>query len=569
VTGVAKRQIRRDVQGVTHETTDLRNKECFVEMHRDVFRHVGKWGKDLTWGGPRWVLDDTGGGLRLAAETARIRVAQSLDDLHVAQKAYAEAEEAGDERCANSAKRRIAAANRLFQWAVKSQNASRLNAMLALARTDATIAIRHEDLDANPMLLNVANGTIDLVSGELRPHDPADRITKLADVVFDKDAKCPTWDAFLHHSMGGNAEMVDFLWRAVGYCLTGSIVEHILVFLYGPTGTGKSTFFGLLHDVLGDYASRAPRGLLFQSRGDRHETELTTLFGARVATCNEIDEGATFDEALVKDLTGGERMTARRMREDHWTWAPTHKILIGGNHKPNVRNFDDAIRRRLRLVPWAFPPKTVDKALPEKLRAERPGILAWAVRGCLEWQKRGLGEPVAVREATDAYQEESDVLGEFMRLYVSFADPDAATARKALRTAYEEYARENGLSPVGAKRFAKRLRDKGVTETTVRTGGKSSDGWRGVRLLTDLERVAAGRWERRDIGTCRDQVTDESPRENITLSINRDLPPTSPLLTTGAEPFADDDGEPFYEPDDADERMAIVEEGAGGSNAAQ
>jgi len=204
------------------------------------------------------------------------------------------------------------------------------------------------------------------------------------------------------------------------------------------------------------------------------------LFGARSVFCSEIEEGATFDEALVKDLTGGEAVTARRMREDNWSFDATHKLAIPGNHKPNVRNFDDAIRRRVRLIPWTVPPTTPDKGLVDKLKDELPGILADAVRGCLEWQRDGLGEPVAVRDATDAYQDESDVLAEFCRLYLTFAEPDATVARRTIRGVYETYCEENGITPVGARRFAAKLRANGVSATSVRLpSGKPADGWRG------------------------------------------------------------------------------------------
>jgi putative DNA primase/helicase len=537
---------KRD-SGLTHDCTDLRNAERLVELHGERLRYVHAWKKPLVWSGCRWSVDDTGAALRLAAGTARRMLSVATEELHVAQQAFADAKAGGDEQRATEAEGEIARAKARWGHAIKTQQSSKLHAMLELAFADAAVAVRHEELDADPLLLNVENGTIDLRTGALRPHEPSDLITKLIPIAYEPNAMCPTWDAFLNAAQSGNDDMLTFLRRSRGYMLTGLTREHVLFFMFGPTGTGKSTYFVTLHALLGEYGARAPRGLLIKSNGEKHETGLTTLFGARFVSCSEVDEGAVIDEALVKDLTGGESISARRMREDNWTFAPTHKLAIPGNHKPVVRNFDDAIRRRLRLVPFVVQPTAPDSGLVDKLRAELPGILADAVRGCLEWQEHGLGEPIAVRDATDAFQDESDVLGEFFRLYVTF-EPDAACPRKMLRIAYETYAGENGITPVGAKRFAAKLRANGVGDTSVRLpSGKVADGWRGVRLMTDPERVAAAAWsERRAVGSSRDQFPVRAPRENLSF-------PTNPGSTT-TDPYRPTDD------DDADERTAIQHE---------
>ena len=469
------------------EQTDLGNSERFVRDHAGVARFVGSWGKWLVWDGRRWTLDLVGGAERLAKDTVRAMLAESNAE-HAAAMGAAERAD-GDEELLQVAKERQRRASAAAAWAFESHGASRIRSMLALARSAPELAVTHHDLDADPWLLNVANGTIDLQTGSLRPHDPRDLITKLAPVEYDPEAACPIWDAFLLRAMGGSAELVDFLRRMIGYALTGVIREHVLGFLFGGGANGKSTFVGTMHALLGDYASRAPRGLLFRSRGDRHETELTTLFGARFVSCAEVDEGAIFDEALVKDLTGGDQVTARRMREDHWTFTPTHKLFLAGNHKPRVRGADDGIWRRIRLVPWlvTIPAAERDTSLPERLRAELPGILAWAVRGCQEWQRRGLGEPLAVLDATASYRDESDPLREFFDLHCVF-EPDGRVPRKQIRGAYEEYCSDNGAEPIGARRFADGLRLRGVEDTTVRHAGKVLDGWRGVRLATDADR---------------------------------------------------------------------------------
>jgi len=467
-------------KGRTAPCSDLWNAERFVKRHGSAVRFVSTWGAWLSWDGARWAADAACGVEALAKDTARDICEWSTTKL-------AEAIKSG-----NDDKRKRADA--LVKWATKSQGAQRLAAMVQVARSTPSIAIRHTELDSDPMALNVANGTLDLRTGALRKHDPRDLLTRLAPVAFDHKATCPTLDAFLLRAMGGNAELVDYLARIVGYSLTGEVREHVLAFFFGGGANGKSTFLGVVRDLLGDYAAPASGGLLFNGKGE-HPTALAALCGRRFVTCSEIQDGQQFDEALVKDLTGGDQITARRMREDFWTFKPTHKLFLAGNHKPHVRGDDGGIWRRIKLVPWSvvIPEAERDTHLPEKLRAELAGILAWAVRGCLAWQQRGLAEPQAVRDATAAYRDESDTLGQFFRLTVQF-ERDASVTRKEIREAYELFCAENGSSPFVATRFAQRLREHGVTEKSIHVGPKCVNGWRGVRLMTEAERAAAQVW---------------------------------------------------------------------------
>jgi putative DNA primase/helicase len=468
-------------KGKTATCSDVGNAERFVKKHGDAVRYVTTWGAWVSWDGSRWASDASCGVEALAKETARDICEWSTTKLADAIK------------LGNTDKTKRAEA--LVKWATKSQSSQRLAAMTQVARSTPSIAVAHTRLDSDPMLLNVANGTVDLRTGALRKHDARDLLTKIAPVVFDDRATCPTFDAFLLKVMGGNAELVDYLARIVGYALTGEVRDHVLVFFYGATGAnGKSTFLGTMQVMLGDYAAPASRGLLFSGKGE-HPTALAALCGKRFVTCSEIQDGQQFDEALVKDLTGGDQITARRMREDPWTYSPTHKLFIAGNHKPQVRGDDGGIWRRIKLVPWTvtIPEAERDTHLPEKLRAELPGIMAWAVRGCLAWQERGLDTPKAVRDATAAYRDESDTLGQFFRLSVVF-ERDASVARKEIREAYELFCSENGAAPFGAMRFAQRLREHGVSEKSIHLGPKCINGWKGVRLALEAERAAAQAW---------------------------------------------------------------------------
>lgn len=457
------------------EHTDVANARGLVTLYGPDLRFVGAWGKGVVWDGARWVLDE---GTRW--QYSAVKTAQEM---------YARARAALDAAMASGDKSALDSARRDLDWAVASHSAGRITAMANISRTLPEIAISHESLDADPWLLNVQNGTIDLRTGQLRPHRREDLITRLTPVHYDLAATAPIWDAFLHRVMGGDRELVSYLQRLIGYALSGEVREHVLVFFYGGGANGKSTFLTTIHAMLGDYATPAPRGLLFRSRGERHPTELATLFGRRFVTCSEIEEGQVFDEALTKDLTGGDRIECRRMREDFWTYVPTHKLFMAGNHKPTVRGDDEGIWRRMRLVPWTvtIPQAERDTTLPEKLRAELPGILRWAVEGCMAWQRHGLAAPDAVRRATDDYRGENDTLGEFFRLHVAF-ESGATIVRRELREAYENWCKENGQPPFAARRFAARLRESGVTEANVRRGTKFLDGWRNVRLMTDVEK---------------------------------------------------------------------------------
>lgn len=471
------------------EQTDVGNSALFVREHGGDLRFVGSWGKWVYWDGKRWALDQTGRAEHLAKGTVGRMLDAAMLDVDRARQAFGLAEKGNDDELRKRAADRLARANKGLSWALTSHSAARVRAMVELSRSAPELAITHEQLDADPWLLNVANGTLDLRTGELRAHAVNDLMTKVSPVSFDPKATCPIWDRFLQHAMGGNQALISFLQRMIGYSMTGVIREHALIFNHGDGANGKSTFIATIHALLGDYAVRAPRHLLFKSKNERHETELTTVFGARFVSCAEVPEGAVFDEALVKDLTGGDAVTARRMREDHWTFSPTHKLALAGNHKPIVRGIDHGIWRRMRLVPWevTVSDEQRDTQLPEKLRAELAGILSWALRGCLEWQRQGLDDPAEVKNATAAYRDQSDPLREFFASYCVFGN-DERIPRLHLREAYAAYCDENGAEPLGARRFAEGLRQRGVTDIGVRHHTKVMNGWRGVRLLTDAER---------------------------------------------------------------------------------
>ncbi len=473
-------------------TNDLANAHaCHIAIGQD-YRWCLEWQEWLAWTGTHWAR--LGAHERLWADVAKVaqleyrRTKITVDALTKELIETAKQHGLGD--AVNKVKDRIAAASALLKWHSSSQNSAKVRSTIDHLRS--LLPVSFLALDQLPWLLNAANGTIDLTTSELRPHSRDDLLTSCLDVPYDRETKCPAWDKFLFECMGGERLLTLYLARLVGYTLTATTDEHLLVFCYGGGANGKSTFLRVLQDLLGPYGCAMPRTLLFASKaGEVHPTELATLYGRRLGVCSEVGEDVRLDEAKVKDLTGGDPISCRRMHEDFWTYRPTHTLWLAGNHRPTITGTDEGVWRRMHVVPWevSFAPHDQDKGLGARLHAELPGILAWAVAGCLEWQRIGLSDPPAVAAATAEYRTQSDTVGDFLRLHVVF-DVDAKAAARAIRTAYDEWCKELGHSPVGARRLGQRLRRHGVTSTTVYHDGKTLDGWRGVRLLALGERPA-------------------------------------------------------------------------------
>lgn len=550
--GAAMRQVRRDVGGVTHETTDLRNAERLIEWHGHELRHVGEWKKDAGWDARRWALDATGRAMRLAVATVRRMLSDARKDLQEAQRREAQAKENGDTEGAEDAANAVAFAKSRHSWAIKSQGASRLAAMLTLARADERIAISHADLDGNAWLLNVQNGTLDLRKGALRPHDPRDLLTKLAPVTYDPNATCTKWDAFLEE-VQPDPEVRTFLQRWFGYCLTGDTSERKFVLAHGGGRNGKSVIARVLRALLGEYATVAPADLLLTSKNDRHPTELADLHGRRLVSCQEIPKGRTLNEQRVKELTGNEgSIKARRMGEDFWDVSTTFKFWISGNTAPAVKDTTDSIWDRMCKVPFdvRISDDRVDKQLFEKtLTPELPGILAWAVRGCLDWQQNGLPKPRAVEAATEAYRAEEDAFGRFVDDCCALHKSAKVTV-KALNEAYTEWCEANDEHRLGQKDVVAELRRRGCDD--LRRVNKAR-GWTGIRLLESAEKQA-----RESEGGQVDMRGRESPGlskyendpSHEAADQETDVPHVHLSPESGTDLDPHDDGEPFYDPDE-------------------
>jgi putative DNA primase/helicase len=299
---------------------------------------------------------------------------------------------------------------------VQVSKAATASAVERFARADRSFAVTSENWNADPYLLGTPSGVVDLRTGHLRPASPSDMITKITSVgPAPVGTRAPTWERFLNEATKGDLDLQRFLAQIAGYCLTGDVSEECLFFVHGNGGNGKGVFMKTLTAIIGNYATSTAIETFTQSRNDRHPTELASLAGARMVTASETDEGRSWAEARIKELTGNENpVSARFMRQDFFEFMPTFKIIIVGNHKPILNNVDDAARRRFNIIPFTNKPTTVDPHLKVNLVKEYPAILRWMIDGCLDWQKNRLVKPDVVIEATKEYFDSQDVFGQWI-----------------------------------------------------------------------------------------------------------------------------------------------------------
>jgi len=479
--------------------TETGNAERLVDQRgRDIhFCHL--WNAWLHWDGRRWKRDTTGTVRRWSKDVVR--------------SIYAEAAriENGEIRAAT------------VQHAKTSEKAASRAAMLKNAEVETGIPIEPDEMDRDGFLFNVQNGTVDLRTGKLKPHDRCDTITKLGRVFYDAAATAPTFMAFLERVLP-EPDVRAFLQRAVGYCLTASMAAQCLFFLYGGGANGKSTLLTLLGLLLGEYARHAAPELLTHTKNDRHPTELADLFGARLVTSVEVDEGKRLAETLIKQMTGGDPMKGRFMRADFFEWMPTHKLWLAANHRTEIRGTDYAIWRRIHLIPFTvtIPENERDADLPAKLAAELPGILNWAIAGCLEWQRSGLGVPQVVRDATNEYRQEQDVLADFIGERC-ILDRQAWVPSNALYKTYEAWGEAGGDQPLKTTAFGRRLTERGLKAAK---GAKGVRIWQGIRLLSPDEEPPGGRFDDGwRVGRKKPDESSVDPRDGETRKNVPNAPP--------------------------------------------
>lgn len=460
VKGKSRRQKRTEA-GVDADLAGFDETEdgialAFAAKHKDALRychHTGAW---FAWTGQRWEREET----KLAFSWAR----EMCRDLNATKDA-------------------------------KIAKASTAGAVERFAQADRAFAVTSKLWDADTFLLGTPTGTVDLRTGELRPPHRFDFITKQTAVgPAPRGAPHPLWSKFLTEATAGDVDLQRFLQQMAGYCLTGDTREHALFFVHGGGGNGKGVFLNTVAGIMADYATTAGMDTFTASKHDRHPTDLAMLKGARLVSASETEEGRAWAESRIKQMTGGDPITARFMRQDFFTFQPAFKLLIIGNHRPVLRNVDDAARRRFNIVPFTHKPAKPDRQLESKLRQEWPAILRWAIEGCLDWQQNGLVRPAIVTEATEGYFQEQDVFGQWFEEEVENTGKGSDFESTGdLFISWRTYAEKAGEAYGSKKNLSSKLLRRGMTPDRRRDiNGTLERGFRGVRLRApDPQR---GRW---------------------------------------------------------------------------
>lgn len=438
--------------------TDFGNAERLVDRDGDDLRFVRGLGWHC-WDCRRFRLDETGEVERRAKRVVR--------EIYLEAAAETDPEER----------------DRLVKHAQRSEQAGRLRAMISLAESEREVVARVDDLDADPFALTVSNGTIDLRTGDLRPHRREDLITKQARVDYVEGARHELFDRFIAETTAGHDGLAEFVQRAMGYTMTGSTAEEVLFFAHGPQATGKTTLLEATRTMLGEHSMTTDFETFTKKRGDGGiRADVARLVGARLVTGVEVDRGKALAEGLVKQVTGGDRISARMLYQNPIEFTPTFKIWLAANHRPRVDAHDGAMWRRIHLIPFTnvVPAERRDPEVKRRLRSDPDvlsAMLSWAVEGCLEWQRRGLEVPVCVSAFTESYRLENDPLREFVQ-DVCEVDPRASSSAKQLRAAYERWADAAGEEPLNTRAWGDALRAVGAERTRVR----GQRAWRGIGL---------------------------------------------------------------------------------------
>lgn len=434
--------------------TEKGNGERLAYYFGKNIRYVPRWMSWLIWNERFWEKDENGDIIRLAKITVeKISGEPSLfkpDDVH--------------------------------KHFIKSQSKNAIYNMVELAKTETDIPISETKLDTKSDLLNTLNSTINLMTGMQRDFKREDYLTKGLELKFDPLASCPTFIAFLNRIFNNDQELIQFVKRALGYSITGKTSERCIFICYGNGRNGKSTLLDLIQFILGDYALRTPTSTLTAKNNDNGiPNDIARLRGARFVFASETEQTHKLNESLIKDLTGGDIITARFMRAEFFQFKPECKIWIGTNHKPRIHGTDEAIWDRIILTPFTvrIPREEIDIELPAKLQAEAEGVLAWLIEGAKEWYENGLNPPKSVLAATDTYRQESDILGQFIDDCCELL-PDAVVSKSELFTKYEIWAKENTNHPISKIEFGRRLRDRGLQEAMK--GHNNIRSWVGIGI---------------------------------------------------------------------------------------
>jgi putative DNA primase/helicase len=420
----------------------------FSDLHGSDWRYVEEWRRWLHWDGNSWQPDKVLDVFDLVRQICR----------------------AGAVDCPEPRNK------------LKLTSAPTVAAVERLARSDKRHAATTDQWDSDAWVLNTPKGIVDLRTGDLRKSSRDDYCTKTTAVSPSQNEDCSLWMAFLDRVTASDQELKGFLQRVCGYALTGTTREQALFFLYGPGGNGKSVFLSTIARILDDYAKIAPAETFVNSSTDRHPTDLAGLQGARLVTASEVEQGRSWNETRIKTLTGGEPIAARFMRQDFFAFTPVFKLVIAGNHKPTIRSVNEAMSRRINLIPFKvmIPRKERDPELGDKLKFEWPGILRWMIDGCLEWQRLGLNPPAIIRDATDEYLATENKFALWME-DCCVKTPNRWSSSSKLFTSWSEWCLKSHADIGSTTQFSENLQAQGIKPHRK----KKARGFIGVRLRDD------------------------------------------------------------------------------------
>jgi putative DNA primase/helicase len=438
--------------------TDSTNAARLIREHGRDIRYNKAWKKWVVWNGRFWETDDSGA---LVHEKG----------LETVRNIYDEILKTDDHR------ERID----IEKYGMLSESVRRRESFVKAAQWVSELNIKSDDLDPDPWLLNVKNGTVNVITGEFTEHKQENMITKLANVEYDPAADCPLWKQFIREIMGYKADLISFVQTAAGWSLTGDISEQTMFILFGSGANGKSTFLNTIMYLLGDYATSTNTETFMKKTGDQNTNDLARLRGTRFVTTTEAEQGRRLSEPLIKKITGNDPMTARFLYGEFFTFMPTFKIWMATNHKPVIKGTDHGIWRRIKLIPFTtrIEEKKQDKDLELKLRNEASGILNWLLEGAARWKRERLQAPAIVLNATDEYRGEMDVIGNFLKDRCK-EDFDATIKIRELYKAYSDWCDDNNEHAVSERFFTLRLKEMGYEQ------GRTAEArfWSGLALRT-------------------------------------------------------------------------------------
>lgn len=420
------------------QLTDLTNKNCFIKAYGDRIRYCNSWKKFLIWNGTCWEADNDG----FVENTV----------LEFIPRMYR------GELFMNDHQMKV----ELEKHIIRSESYPRIQYLINLLKMAGEIKVKDSQFDLDKHLFNAEKKTVNLSTGETYEPKQEDFITKKSLFIYEKDSKCPTWELFLMQIFHNDLELIRFVQKAMGYSLSGDISEQCMFILWGTGANGKSTFLNVMQNLFGDYAT-STRTETFMKKTSEQSNDLARLRNTRLVIASEAEENKPMSESLIKQITGGDRITARFLYGEFFEFLPTFKIFMATNHKPKISGGDNGIWRRIKLIPFTviIPEEKRDRNLTEKLMAENSGILNWLLEGYRMWEKEGLKEPEAIRAANEEYRFDMDSVGSFVAECLDF---DASQKERLLNgdlyNIYTKWCERNNETVMSHRKLTSKMREK-------------------------------------------------------------------------------------------------------------